>query len=298
MNYEEKFTIEIFDSYGRKVSEIPWSSKNESTLLYFEWSNNEELYCLTKKGDVYIYDINGLLKQTLNLYVQVKDCKFFIQDDKFGFVILNEMNKFLSFSNANNFKPFKYPELPKSVSDPNTIFSWNIGRFNANCPDLLFSLDNEIYLLSFMRPSYTQLRYTFDLKQTKINQINSNLKTTSVALYLSNGNLMFVELNDLNLVFTSEFETKSLSKPDNLIWFCDQAVCITWKDIILIVNAKRKWTTYHTDEKESYFIVNELDGVRIISNKTHEFIEILSTDIVDIFGVGSEKPGKQYGSHC
>lgn len=286
--------IEIFNSFGKKLSEIPWSSKNDSTLAYFDWSDDEELYCLTKKGDVYVYDIKGTLKHTFNLHIQVKDCRFFRQSDRFGFVILNEQNKFQSFANTNNFKPFKYPDLPKSAADPNTVFCWNIGRFNANgnCPDLIFSVDNEIYLLSFMRPSYAQLRYQFELKTTKINRITSNLQSETVlGLYLSTGVLMFVELNDLNLIYKSEFETKSLSKPTNLIWFCGQAVCITWKDIILVVNAKRKWTTYHIDEKEPFFIVDEPDGIRIISNKTHEFLEILSPDIVSIFSVGSEQPG-------
>lgn len=293
VEFQEKFVIEIFNSFGKKLSEIPWSSKNDSVLIYFEWSSNdEELYCITKKGDIYVYDIQGCLKNTFNLYVQIKECKFFHQDDKFGFVILNEMNKFLFYSNVNNYKPFKYPDLPKSFPDTNSVFCWSIARFIANCPDLIFSIDNEVYLLSFMRPTYTQLRYTFDLKSTKINQIIVNLETSSVGLYLNTGVLTFVELNDQNLVKTSDFETKSLSKPTNLIWFCNQAICITWKDIVLIVNSKRKWTTYHIDEKEPYFLVDELDGIRMISNKTHEFIEILSTDIVNIFSVGSEQPGK------
>ena len=206
------------------------------------------------------------------------------------FVILTEMNKFISYSNSDNFKKsFKYPDLPKSIAA--SAFCWAIGRFNPNCPDLVFSLENEIYLLSFMNPAYTQLRYTFDLKSAKINQIKSNLQTSSIALYLSSGVLMFIELNDQNLIYTSEFETKSLSKPTNLIWFCAKAICCTWKDIILIVDLKRKWTTYHIDEKEPYFVIDELDGIRIISNKTHEFLEILSDDIVNIFSVGSEQPG-------
>ena len=294
VNFQEKFVIEIFNSFGKKLSEIPWSSKNDTTLAYFDWSADEELYCITKKGDIYVYDIKGILKHTFNLYVQVKDCRFFHQSGQFGFVILNEANRFQSFSSANSFKSFKYPDPPKSMADSATTFAWNIGRFaNANCPDLIFSVDNEIYLLSFMRPSYSQLRYQFELKTTKINRIISNLQSDTVlGLYLSTGVLMFVELNDLNLIYKSEFETKSLSKPSNLIWFCGEAVCITWKDIILIVNAKRKWTTYHIDEKEPFFIVDEPDGIRIISNKTHEFLEILSQDIVNIFSVGSEQPGQ------
>ena len=81
--------IEIFNSFGKKQSEIPWSSKNDSILVYFNWSNNEELYCLTKKGDIYVYDIKGCLKHTFNLYVQIKECEFFNQDDKFGFCHFN-----------------------------------------------------------------------------------------------------------------------------------------------------------------------------------------------------------------
>ena len=291
VNFQEKFVIEIFNAFGKKLSEIPWSSKNDSTLVYFDWSADEELYCITKKGDIYVYDIKGVLRHTLNLYVQVKDCRSFHQNNKFGFVILNEMNRFQSFTSANNFKPFKYPDLPKSVADPATVFCWNIGRFSSSCPDLVFSVDNELYLLSFVRPSYSQLRYQFDLK-TKINRITSNLQPDTVlGLYLSTGVLMFVELNDLNLIQKSEFETKSLSKPNSLIWFCGEAICIAWKDIILIVNAKGKWTSYHIDEKEPFFIVDEPDGLRIISNKTHEFLEILCPDIVNIFRVGSEQPG-------
>lgn len=272
MNHQEKFVIEIFNSFGNKLAEIPWSSKNDSTLAFFDWSSNEELYCLTKKGDVFVYDIKGVLKNTFNLYIQIKDCKFFHQDDRFGFVVLTESNRFHAYSTHNSFKPFKYPELPKSFSDPNTVFSWNVGKLKSTSPDLIFSLDNEIYLLSFIRPTYQQLRYQFDLKSTKISRISSNLKTDSVALYLNNGNVMFVKLNDLNLMLYDEFETKSLNEPDNILWFCNDSLCIAWKDLIVVVKSKKVWVTYQIDEKEPYFMVNEFDGLRIISNKTHEFL--------------------------
>ncbi|KAK9815234.1 hypothetical protein WJX72_000416 [[Myrmecia] bisecta] len=108
-----------------------------------------------------------------------------------------------------------------------------------------------------------------------------------VALFTADGRLL-VWVSDLTKNL-SEFTTQSEGPPDQLAWCGTDCVVMCWEDFMLMVGPYGDFNDYSIDSHA--VLVPEIDGVRIVSNETHELLRRVPDCLVDVFRPGSTEPG-------
>lgn len=89
-----------------------------------------------------------------------------------------------------------------------------------------------------------------------------------VALFTSEGKLWIVS-NDFQSKL-SEYDTKSRVAPSSVNWCGDDAVILAWEDEIHLVGSNGTASKYYYDGR--VHVIPEMDGVRLITNDTCEFL--------------------------
>ncbi|CAH3134282.1 unnamed protein product [Porites lobata] len=96
-----------------------------------------------------------------------------------------------------------------------------------------------------------------------------------------------------------EFNTSCPSRPKQLTWCAMGAVICYWDDYldVVLINIDMQriahfFLTYFTYQMDSaVHLVQELDGVRIIGNETHELLQRVPAAVEQVFKIGSMEPG-------
>lgn len=89
-----------------------------------------------------------------------------------------------------------------------------------------------------------------------------------VALFTSEGKLWIVS-NDFQSKL-SEYDSKSRVAPSSVNWCGDDAVILAWEDEIHLVGSNGTASKYYYDGR--VHVIPEMDGVRLITNDTCEFL--------------------------
>lgn len=114
-----------------------------------------------------------------------------------------------------------------------------------------------------------------------------------LALYTNNG-IIWLGTIDMKTKFC-EFDTNRLERPKQIEWILDSencrqsdAVIITYPSLLLIVNTNGDQNMYTYDP--AIFLIPEMDGVRILTNTTHEMIQKVPKCVQNIFAINSQEP--------
>ena len=86
----------------------------------------------------------------------------------------------------------------------------------------------------------------------------------------------------------SQFDTKSKTPPEQMVWCGTDSVLLYWEGLLLMVGPFADWVKYTYDVP--IMLIPECDGVRIITNNTCEFLQRVPDVIEDIFKIGSTAP--------
>ena len=124
-------------------------------------------------------------------------------------------------------------------------------------------------------------------------------KTLDIALFSENG-FLWVGSCDLQCMYT-EFNTEVTNRPSQMAWCgtydsmvdMSSAVILFWDALniykVVGIGVDSECSVHYTDS--TVFIINEIDGARIISSKCHELIRRVPQAMVDVFRVGSSQSG-------
>lgn len=86
----------------------------------------------------------------------------------------------------------------------------------------------------------------------------------------------------------ADFQTNSVSIPQQMKWCGNDAVLLHWEDTVLMVGPSGDYLKFPYEG--IVHIISETDGARIISNEKHELIQKVSDSNEEIFKIGSTKP--------
>ena len=89
------------------------------------------------------------------------------------------------------------------------------------------------------------------------------------------------------LSFSFSFVQSSLP-PEQLAWCGMDSVLLYWDDMLLMVGPSDEPVRYLYDEP--IVLVPECDGVRILTNTSMEFLQLVPNSTVSIFKIGSTSP--------
>lgn len=288
-----KIEIRTFDAAGKLLGTILW---NHGRFITMGWSDTEDLICVQDDGLVITYSMFGEEKHTFSMSpeasrTKVTDARIFSSSSGTGIAVLTTSGRvFLKSSNIAEFKTRQLPDIPKSSSE--NISCWQIVSEDRNSYCLM-AREKEIIKLEPGQSVGITSRNLFDKPYDRIVLMSVSYNHQFLALYTNNG-LLWLGSVDMKKKFC-EFDTGRLDQPKQIEWIMDSdnnhqadAVTIAYPSLLLVVNKNGDQNIFTYDP--AIFLVPEQDGLRIITNSTHEMIQKVPKCVQNIFAINSQEP--------
>ncbi|EFX02190.1 vacuolar protein sorting [Grosmannia clavigera kw1407] len=272
-----KPSIDIYSSAGKLIRSISWDKVSDVRGL--GWSDDEKLLIVTKDGTVRCYmNLQGDFTQfSLGNGVEhhsVESCRFY----DFGMVALLSNNALISVTSYEEPRPKLLASCPEG-----RIHSWTLispSHTLSRSVEVLLSIGQTIYVVDAMDCEDRFL----DVGPFVHIAVSPNGKY--VALYTGTG-VAHVVTSDFQTRL-SEHQSKSKIPPKYLQWCGNDAVVIAWEDEIHVVGPGGSVASFFYDAR--IHVVQDIDGVRVITNGTCDFLQKVPEVTEDVFRFGTESP--------
>lgn len=136
------------------------------------------------------------------------------------------------------------------------------------------------------------IRNLFDKPFERIILMSASYNHQNLALYTNNG-IVWMGSIDMKQKYC-EFDTGRKDVPRQIEWIMNvdndlsEALVIAYPSFLLVVNRNGDKNLFTYDP--AIFLVPEMDGVRILTNTTHEMIQKLPKCVHNIFAINSQEP--------
>ncbi|KAH8382576.1 hypothetical protein KR009_004161 [Drosophila setifemur] len=281
--------VRIFDTTGRETGHILW---NHGKLIAMGWSDTEDLICVQENATVFVFDMFGREKESYSIgdeasVTKILEAKVFQSSAGTGVAVMTTSGRIFLKQNSNKTER-KLPDIPNSSIN---CSCWEIvteGR-NSYC---LLGREREIIKLFPGETVGTITANLFEKPHDKIIKISVSYNHQHLALYTNTG-LLWLGSVDMRQKYC-EFDTGRKDMPLQMEWIMNthnseaDAVVISYPSYLLIVNRKADRSDFPYDPM--MFLVPEMDGVRIITQSSHEMIQRLPKCVENIFAVNSQEP--------
>ncbi|XP_075464963.1 vacuolar protein sorting-associated protein 16 homolog isoform X2 [Ascaphus truei] len=281
--------LEIYSASGVLLSTIPWKS---GQVVHLGWTVTEDLLCIQEDGTVLVYDIFCEFKRHFSMGNEVKqnqvlEAKVFHTEYGTGIAILTRAFKFTITSNIDDLKLRRMAEIPGPKSPPSC---WTV-LFQDRVTMVLIAIGKELYLLDNTSYSILTLPGASPLAGAYL-QMSVSFNYKYLALFTDSGYIWMgtSSLKEKLCEFTSNIRVA----PKQMAWCIrprskHRAVALMWEKLLVVAGNSAECISFPLDE-ESY-MVPELDGVRIFSRSTHEFLHEIPKVTEEIFKIASMAPG-------
>ncbi|XP_049507019.1 vacuolar protein sorting-associated protein 16 homolog isoform X1 [Panthera uncia] len=281
--------LEIYSASGLPLASLLWKS---GPVVSLGWSAEEELLCVQEDGGVLVYGLHGDFRRHFSmgnevLQNRVLDARIFHTEFGSGVAILTGAHRFTLSANVSDLKLRRMPEVPGLQGAPSC--------WTALCQDrvahILLAVGPDLYLLdqsacSAVTPSglapgvssFLQMAVSFTYRH--------------LALFTDTG---YIWMGTASLKEKlCEFNCNIRAPPKQMVWCSrprskERAVVVAWERRLMVVGDAPESIQFVLDE-DSY-LVPELDGVRIFSRSTHEFLHEVPVASEEIFKIASMAPG-------
>jgi len=278
--------IYIFTASGMEQASLKWEG---GRLIKMGWSNSEELICIAEDGAVYLYDMFGVYKRQFSLGLEVQR-SYILEALLFtscygttGICVLTGDYQFYAINNINDIK-LQIIQCPFSMESPPS--SWNvICPPDEQTTKVLMAVDSTIYELDSFQPKTKNPPVSHPVSSFIEIAVSFNQKY--IAMFADTG-LLWIGSSNLTEVYC-QFNTHLKMRPIQLVWCGSGAVIGYWDNYLMMVGPSQDSSKYFVEGK--VYLCQELDGVRIIGNSNHEFLQKVPDEIEDVYKLGSMKPG-------
>eukprot|EP00727_Mastigamoeba_balamuthi_P008613 m51a1_g4374 hypothetical protein (835) ;mRNA; r:320047-323273 len=278
--------IKIFTASGKLLTAIVWDKgRNVGT----SWIDRDRLVCVNEAGGVFVYDVHGKLVSSLSLASElpsgdhVFQCRFWPA----GVVALTTSCSLICATEFESPRPDVYrlgdtglTTLPLAwlalpAADPvlgavpTVLLATDAGGVvcvdGSGAPRSVDAATGGPYSLMCASPKGTALA-CFSAATGKLTVSSADFGATLV-----------------------EFDTGSQVPPEQMAWCGGASVVLYWDKIMLVVGPGGDFIKYAYDVPPYMF--SEVDGLRIVTNETSEFLECVPGPTEQIFNIGSIAPG-------
>ncbi|KAH8407221.1 hypothetical protein KR222_010889 [Zaprionus bogoriensis] len=300
--------IRILDTTGNEMGQIMVSNGSERVagaetvsrvlqwnhgkLISMGWSDTEELICVLENAKVFVFDMFGNEKESYSIggeasVIKIVEAKVFQSAAGTGIAVMTTSGR-IFLKQSSNKSERKLPDIPNSNAN---CSCWEIvteGR-NSYC---LLGRDREIIKLMHGETVGTVTANLFEKPYERIIKISVSYNHQHLALYTNTG-LLWLGSVDMRHKYC-EFDTGRRDMPLQIEWIMNthnsqaDAVVISYPSYLLIVNRNADRSEFPYDPV--MFLVAEMDGVRIITQSSHEMIQRLPKCVENIFAVNSQEP--------
>ncbi|KAH8278657.1 hypothetical protein KR018_006656 [Drosophila ironensis] len=282
--------IRIFDTTGKETGHILW---NNGKLISMGWSDMEELICVQENATVFVYDMFGHAKESYSIgdeasITKIVEAKVFQSSAGTGVAVMTTSGRVFLKQNSSKVER-KLPDIPPSASHCSCWDIVTVGR-DSYC---LLGRDREVIKLVPGENLGTIITTNlFEKPHDRIIKMSVSYNHQHLALYTNTG-LLWLGSVDFSKKYC-EFDTGRRDMPHQMEWIMNtdnseaDAVVISYSSYLLIVNRKADRSDFPYDPV--MFLVAEMDGVRIITQTSHEMIQRLPKCVENIFAVNSQEP--------
>ncbi|XP_063166036.1 vacuolar protein sorting-associated protein 16 homolog [Candoia aspera] len=282
--------LEIYSASGIQLASVVWK---DSPAMYLGWTTNEDLLSVQENGIVLLHSLFGEFKKkvTMNNQVvqeRVLEARVFYTAYGTGLALLSILQH--RFSLANNIYDVKLRRLPEVPGLQTAPSCWTVLCQNR-VTNVLLAVGQELYLLDdaactpVTLPGLSQHAGSFLRMAVSFNYRFLALFTDTGYVWMGRSNL-----KEKMAEFTCDFR----APPKQMVWCARQqsrqrAVVMAWDRCLVVAGSDQQSIQYPLSE-DSY-LVPELDGVRIFSRSTHEFLHEIPEASEEIFKIASMSPG-------
>lgn len=286
----QKPLIIIYNAAGKDISMIKWTG---GALLDFAWSLSEKLLFVQEDGNVLVYNIFGVFERQFATCPEAKDIKlleFKVYNSYSGTGIALMTNAYRIYLINDIEEPSRIrrlAEIPGASAPPS---SWcAISRDTGT--RVLAAYDDKLYVLE-QEQCYRQELPMKTQDVVSCTEMAVSFNNKFLCIFTASG-ILWVGTADLQSSLC-EFDTKSRQRPRQLLWCGTGAVAAMWdqqdQPVLLVIGPKKDWISF-TDIASEALLVQEPDGIRIIANRSHEFLQRVPDAVDRIFKIGSLDPG-------
>ncbi|KAI5811091.1 Vps16, N-terminal region-domain-containing protein [Peziza echinospora] len=276
---QSKPAIEIYSSAGALIRKIAW---DKGPIKGLGWSEDEKLLVVTQDGTVRCYyDLQGDFTQfSIGNGAEefgVKECRFWGT----GFVALLGNGRLVAVS--------RYDEpRPRLLADPAigdaTIHTWALIPPNHTLSrhvEVLIATGSTIFVVDASE-SQDQV-----LQQGPFSHIAVSPNGKFVGLYTAEGKVWVISSDFQDNL--SEYDTGMGSNlPLDVAWCGNSSVVLVWDDEVHMVGPGGVALRYFYDSR--VHLVPEIDGIRMITVESCEFLQKVPDVTESIFRIGSTSP--------
>ena len=282
----------IFSGAGKLLSVLKGVAKNAFFMCF---TVEEDLLVVEKEGNVTIFDLTSCPRETFSIDPEVREsglleCQQFFTSTPntasyTGLAFLTVSNRFFLMPNVKS--PGRVQRLatvPGLNSQPS---SWCVIPDSSESR-VIVAQEKSVFFLTGRECTPVDVDFSSNQFNT-IHQMTSSICGRNVAFLTDTGILWFGSVDEPRLNKRSEFNTQSKSKASQLMCAGTDAVVGLWKDVLLAVGDDKTFFNFIVDRPA--FLVQEVDGLRIITNTTHELLQQVPGVVAEIFQIGSIAPG-------
>ncbi|KAK6182738.1 hypothetical protein SNE40_010352 [Patella caerulea] len=276
--------INVYNAAGKPLSQLRWNSGN---VVHLGWSNTEELLCIQDNGVILVYDIALNFKRTFGMGQEAKemkilDWKVFSSFQGTGIAVMTTSYRIYLINNVDDPRVRKLAEVPDLNSAPS---SWTILNLDRQSRALV-AKDAQLFLVDH-GGQYQEQFPELASPVTAFIEMAVSFNNKLLAMFTDKG-VIWIGSSDLKKVYC-EFNTKASQRPQQLAWSGVGAVVALWDKLCIVVGPEKDWIKYNF---ESFvYLVQEEDGLRIIGNELHQFLQKVPDVTEQIFKIGSMEPG-------
>ncbi|KAK9907253.1 hypothetical protein WJX75_000093 [Coccomyxa subellipsoidea] len=274
-----KPVVRIFTAAGETLAAFVWDHGRVAGL---GWTNEEDLLIVENGGEVHMYSMHGQkLPRSFSLGSEaaaerITDCVVYGD----GLVALTGAHRLWTVSNLEEPRPQKL--ALSGLTEPPHCFAVIEPRHTlSGCVEVLVAARDSVIVVD------ADAANDAGVPNGPITKLSVAPNGQFVAAFTGEGKLV-VWTADFGK-FLSEFATQSDTPPEQVAWCGTDSVVLYWEDILLLVGPYGDWVKYSLEEPA--VLVTECDGVRLISDTTHELLRRVPDCLADVYRVGSTAPG-------
>ncbi|KAJ1660490.1 Vacuolar protein sorting-associated protein 16 [Dispira simplex] len=272
-------TIYLYSCAGRLLSQIDCE---DLRVVAMHWNSQEQLVCVLEDGHVRTYGLDGGEYKQFSLGAlardeTVVDCRFWGQ----GLVALTGGYKLVAVNNT-------LEPRPRQLADPGLDAlpcSWTVIP-----PNLTLSGHVEVYVATASTIYIVDSKEAQDqlVHQGPVTMMSVSPNGKFLALYMADGRIWVVSSDFQRSLSEYRLEPTQTSAPQQLVWCGTDAVCLCVDQTVILVGPFGDHLRFDYDG--AVHLVQEVDGVRVLSNHYCEFYYRIPTATEEVFKIGSTSP--------
>ena len=270
---QTKPTIDIYSCSGKLISRPPWE---KGSIKGLGWSEDERLLVVAEDGTFHVY--TGLHGDFHPYSLGHGAEEYGVHSVRFwshGFVALLKNNALIAVNSFDEPRPKSLAEMPQGE-----IHSWSLipPSFTLSRQvEVLLTVGGSIFVVDV---SECEDR---GLSDGPFKHISVSPNGRFVALYTEDGRVWVVG-SDFQNKF-SEYDSKTKTTPNSIYWCGNDAVVLAWEDELHMVGPNGVAVKYYFDDV--VHVVPDIDGVRLITSESCEFLQKVPDESEEVFKMGS-----------